>query len=127
MNANDGGVGRTGGFRVKRIYAPVEESDGFRVLVDRLWPRGMSRDRGRIDLWLKEVAPSETLRRRVHGDPSAWPSFVVDYAGELAQEPARSAVAILRERVRQSPVTLLFAARDEARNNAVALKDWLER
>jgi len=116
-----------GRFQVKRVYAPAAPGDGLRVLVDRLWPRGIAKDKARIDLWLKDVAPSDALRRRVHGDPTAWDSFVVDYAHELAAEPARSAAASLREHLRSGPVTLLYAARDEVHNNAVALKRLLEK
>lgn len=113
-------------FRLKRVYAPVERGDGYRVLVDRLWPRGITKAKARVDLWLKEVAPSDALRRRLHGEPTAWDSFVTAYARELEEEPARRAAANLRERLRHGPVTLLYAARDEARNNAVALKSLLD-
>ena len=109
------------------MYAPVAADDGLRVLVDRLWPRGISKDKARIDLWLKDVSPSDALRRRVHADPSKWNEFATAYGRELEQEPARSALATLRAHLRDGPVTLLFAARDEERNNAVALKHWLER
>jgi len=112
---------------VKRVYAPAERRDGLRVLVDRLWPRGISKDKAQIDLWLKDLAPSDALRRRVHADPSAWDAFVIDYAHELQRDPARSAVAELRKRLREGPVTVLYAARDEIHNNAVALKRLLER
>ncbi len=115
------------GFSIKRIYEPAAEGDGFRVLVDRLWPRGISKEKARIDQWLKDIAPSETLRRRFHGDPSKWQEFIAAYDGELKQEPARAAADGLRERLRSRPVTLLYAARDEAHNNAVALKRLLER
>lgn len=114
-------------FRVKRIYEPIDPGDGLRVLVDRLWPRGISKDKAHIDLWLKDVAPSDDLRRRVHADPGAWDAFVIDYAHEIKREPARSAVAGLRKRLREGPVTLLYAARDETHNNAIALKRLLER
>jgi uncharacterized protein YeaO (DUF488 family) len=119
----------TGGrdFRIKRVYAPAAADDGLRVLVDRLWPRGISKDKAGIDFWLKDISPSDALRRRVHADPSKWSEFVAAYGRELAQEPARSAVATLRAHLRDGPVTLLFAARDEERNNAVALKHWLAR
>jgi len=127
MSAKKTSSTTTGRFRVRRVYDPVETSDGCRVLVDRLWPRGMARDKACVDLWLKAVAPSDALRRRTHGDPTAWDTFVAEYAGELEQEPARSAAANLHERLRHGPVTLLYAARDTARNNAVALKNWLER
>jgi uncharacterized protein YeaO (DUF488 family) len=113
--------------RIKRVYAPPEAGDGTRVLVDRLWPRGLSRERAKIDLWLKEIAPSDTLRRRFHGDPSAWDRFKTAYYDELDQAPAQSAVHELHDRLGHGPVTLLFAARDESRNNAVALKEWLDQ
>lgn len=112
---------------VKRVYAAAAESDGARVLVDRLWPRGIAKDKARIELWLKEIAPSDALRHRVHRDPGAWDSFVADYAAELQGPPADSAVTQLREMIARGPVTLLYAARDETRNNAVALKAWLEK
>jgi len=113
-------------FRVKRVYAPAERGDGLRVLVDRLWPRGIAKEKARIDLWLKDVSPSGELRRRVHADPKAWDAFVLDYAHELAREPARSAADELRKRLRKGPVTLLYAARNAEHNNAVALKRLLE-
>jgi uncharacterized protein YeaO (DUF488 family) len=114
-------------FRIKRVYAPNEPGDGLRVLVDRLWPRGISKDKAHIDLWLKDVSPSDALRRRVHADPRAWDAFVLDYAHELEREPASNAAAELRKHLRKGPVTLLYAARNEEHNNAVALKRLLER
>ena len=114
-------------FHVKRIYEPAAADDGLRVLVDRLWPRGISKDKARIDLWLRDLSPSDALRRMVHADPSKWGDFVKAYAGELKQEPAKSAAADLRKHLRSGPVTLLYAARDEEHNNAVALKRLLER
>ena len=112
--------------RIKRVYQPPDPEDGVRVLVDRLWPRGLSREKARIDLWLKEIAPSAALRHRFHGDPTGWEEFRTAYYAELRQPAAQSAVRALIERLRREPVTLLFAARDETRNNAVALKEWLE-
>ena len=114
-------------FRLKRVYAPAEPGDGLRVLVDRLWPRGISKDKAHIDLWLNDVSPSDALRRRVHADPSAWDAFVLDYAHELAHEPARGAADELRKHLRKGPVTLVYAARNEEHNNAVALKRLLQR
>ena len=96
------------------------------MLVDRLWPRGIAKEKARIDLWLKDIAPSDALRRRFHGDSSKWPEFVAAYDSELRREPASTAVASLREHLHSQPVTLLYAARDETHNNAVALKAWLE-
>jgi uncharacterized protein YeaO (DUF488 family) len=115
------------GLRIKRIYEPAAPDDGLRILVDRLWPRGIAKAKAHIDLWLKEVAPSDALRRRFHGNPDKWKDFVAAYSAELAREPAHSAAATLRAHLRAGPVTLLYAARDESHNNAVALKELLQR
>ncbi|MBV1698241.1 MAG: DUF488 family protein [Hyphomicrobiales bacterium] len=114
-------------FNIKRIYEPAAEGDGLRVLVDRLWPRGIAKQKAHIDQWLKDVAPSHELRRRYHDKSAEWKQFVAAYGRELKQEPARGAAASLREQLRHGPVTLLYASRNEAHNNAVALKNWLER
>jgi len=111
---------------IKRVYQPPGNEDGVRVLVDRLWPRGLLRERAQIDLWLKEIAPSDALRRRYHGDPAAWEEFKTAYYAELEQPRTSAAARDLLDRLSREPVTLLFAARDETRNNAVALKEWLE-
>jgi uncharacterized protein YeaO (DUF488 family) len=112
--------------RLKRVYQAPDEKDGTRILVERLWPRGLSRKRAQIDLWLKEIAPSDPLRRRYHNDPAAWQDFKAAYYAELERQPAQSAARDLLDRLRREPVTLLFAARDEEHNNAVALKEWLD-
>jgi len=114
-------------FRIKRVYEPAGKDDGLRVLVDRLWPRGIAKHKAHIDLWLRDLSPSDALRRMVHADPTKWDDFVKAYGRELEQEPARTAFADLRKLPRGRPVTLLYAARDEAHNNAVALKRWLAR
>jgi uncharacterized protein YeaO (DUF488 family) len=111
--------------RLRRIHEPPHPEDGLRVLVDRLWPRGISRASGRVDLWLKEVAPSAALRRRFHRVPEAWDEFRTAYAEELQAPAAQAALDALREAMAKGQVTLLFAARDEARNNAVALAEQL--
>ncbi|WEX76624.1 DUF488 domain-containing protein [Sinorhizobium numidicum] len=113
--------------QLKRIYEAPEAGDGTRILVDRLWPRGIAKDKARIDLWLKDIAPSDALRQRFHGKPENWDEFCSAYAVELEGETAQAAVSDLLERLGEGPVTLLYAARDEQRNNAVALKAWLER
>jgi uncharacterized protein YeaO (DUF488 family) len=113
--------------RVKRAYELSAEDDGLRVLVDRLWPRGLAKDKAHIDQWLKDVAPSDGLRKRFHGNPAKWNEFVGAYGRELAHEPAAAALAYLRALVSKQPVTLLYAARDEIHNNAVALKRLLGR
>ena len=112
--------------RLKRVYELPDAADGVRVLVDRLWPRGLSRERAQIAVWAKEVAPSEALRRRFHGDPTGWEAFKTAYYAELEQTPAQAAARELIDRLTREPVTLLFAARDASRNNAVALKEWLD-
>ncbi len=95
---------------VKRVYDPPEPGDGTRILVDRLWPRGIAKHKAGIDLWLRE-----------------WDAFCAAYEAELHGEAAQAAAKDLRDRLRKGPVTLLYAARDEHRNNAVALKAWLDR
>ena len=110
--------------RVKRIYEPAAADDGFRVLVDRIWPRGVKKTDAAIDLWLKDVAPSPKLRRWFGHDPARWPEFRRRYAAELDQQP--DAMALLRGKARHGTVTLLYAARDPDRNNAVALQSLLE-
>ncbi|WP_189361934.1 DUF488 domain-containing protein [Thermogemmatispora tikiterensis] len=114
--------------RLKRVYEEAMESDGTRVLVERLWPRGLSRERARIDLWLKDVAPSDELRRWFAHDPQKFPEFRRRYEQELRdQETARAALAHLLELARRGPLTLVYSARDSEHNNAVVLRDLLER
>lgn len=111
--------------RVKRVYAPPADTDGLRVLVDALWPRGISWEKSAIDLWIKEVAPSHALRKRIHGDPDRWHLFPPAYRAELAVGSGREALYRLRELAERGPVTLLYAAKDEVCNNAAALADIL--
>lgn len=111
-------------FAVKRIYLPPAAADGSRVLVERLWPRGLSRARAAVDLWLKQAAPSHELRRWFHAAPKArWPEFQRHYRAELQEAP--EALAELRRQA-AGRVSLLFAARDEAHNSAVVLKAILD-
>lgn len=109
--------------RVKRVYAAPAPDDGMRVLVDRLWPRGLARDKARIDLWLKELAPSTELRKWFNHEPAKWAEFQRRYRQELQQQPAALTHAI--ETLGTGPVTLLFAAREERYNDAVALRAFL--
>jgi len=108
----------------KRVYQQAVPEDGYRVLVDRLWPRGVRKDRLRLDEWNKSLAPSSDLRRSFGHDPERWEAFKTAYFAELDRHPA--ATGALAERARNGSVTLLFAARDEVHNNAVALKEYLE-
>ena len=110
--------------RVKRAYEPPSGDDGERVLVDRLWPRGISKERAGIDLWLKEAGPSTELRRWFGHDPSRWEEFRRRYWAELSEKP--DLMRILKEKAGQGVITLVYGARDELHNNAVALKIFLE-
>ncbi|MFA7684832.1 MAG: DUF488 domain-containing protein [Syntrophales bacterium] len=110
--------------RLKRIYDPPADSDGVRVLVDRLWPRGIAKIKARIDHWCKDVAPSGELRRWFGHDPEKWQEFEKRYRSELDNNPALSE---LRELSRKGTITLLYAARDQLHNEAVVLKHILER
>ena len=116
-----------GTIKVKRVYEAPAASDGTRILVDRLWPRGIAKAKAKIDLWLKDIAPSDALRKRFHGHPEDWDEFRKAYAAELKSDETQSAVKELRSFQRKGPVTLLYAARDQEYNNAVALKQWLGR
>jgi len=117
---------KTHSMRIKRVYEPAAEDDGLRILVDRLWPRGLTKAKAAIDLWLKDIAPSDALRRKIHADPEKWSAFVAAYRRELEREPASTAAATLLAHWRTGPVTLLYSSRNETRNNAVVLKEWLE-
>ncbi len=112
-------------FRVKRIYDPPQVSDGLRVLVDRVWPRGMSKERAAVDLWLKELAPSTELRQWFGHQPERWPEFKKRYRAELSHKAAL--LVELQRRAREGVVTLLFSAQDTDRNNAVALLELLRQ
>ena len=118
--------------RLKRAYAPPSPEDGMRVLVDRLWPRGVTKESLALDEWAKDVAPSTELRKAWHGDPLAhepdrFAAFAASYRDELAQDPARSALAELAGRVKFAgrPLTLVFGAKDLAHNHVVVLRDAL--
>ncbi len=111
--------------QIKRAYDPPKSSDGTRILVDRLWPRGLTKEKLKLDRWMKEIAPSNQLRKWIHGDPSKWDEFEQRYFKELAAHA--DLVAELRALGRSGTLTLVYAARDETRNNALALKRYLER
>lgn len=110
--------------RIKRVYEAAAPTDGRRFLVDRLWPRGFTRDSLAMEAWLKDVAPSNELRRFSGHDPERWPEFRRRYREELDQAPA--ALTPLLTAARAGDVTLLYAARDTERNNAVALREYLQ-
>src|SRR5690242_20762987 len=110
--------------QLKGAYEPPARKDGFRILVDRIWPRGTSKDSARIDLWLKDIAPTAALRNWFGHDPEKWSEFRKRYFRELEKNP--DAVAQLEAQLRRDSVTLVFGAKDEQHNNAVALKEYLE-
>ena len=105
----------------KRIYDLPSEADGLRVLVDRLWPRGLSLERARIDQWLKEIAPSHELRKWFRHEPDKWQEFATRYRDELRDRPEQ--IQQLLDAARAGPLTLLYAARDRERNQALILRD----
>ncbi len=119
--------GQTGGveIRVKRVYEQPASTDGFRVLVDRLWPRGLSKERAEVDLWDKDVAPSSELRKAFHHEGMAWPDFEKAYRAEIGDGAALGA---LREKLAShDTVTLLYATHDDEHNHALLLRAALER
>ena len=112
--------------KIKRAYDPADADDGLRVLVDRLWPRGLTRDAAKIDHWLKDIAPSGELRGWFGHDPERWAEFRKRYRAELvANKPAVAELHQLAKGAKS--LTLLFAAKDAAHNNAVVLKEYLQK
>jgi uncharacterized protein YeaO (DUF488 family) len=111
--------------KLKRIYEESAAKDGCRVLVDRVWPRGISKEKARLDFWMKDIAPSSALRKRFGHDPARWPEFVSRYFREL--DSRQDLVQELRDLAAKGTLTLVYAARDQEHNNAEALKDYLEK
>jgi uncharacterized protein YeaO (DUF488 family) len=111
--------------RIKRAYEAPSADDGTRVLIDRLWPRGIGKAEGAVDHWMKEIAPSTELRKWFGHDPARWEEFQRRYRSELKDH--RDELDRLRELARRGVVTLVYAARDELRNDAVVLRDLLTR
>lgn len=109
--------------QVKRIYEPASKSDGFRVLVDRLWPRGLSKSDVKLDLWLADLGPSTSLRQWFKHDPTRWVEFQRRYHAELKEKTAL--LLAIKERAKTRTVTLLYSAKDERHNQAVALQSFL--
>lgn len=110
--------------RIKRVYDAPSPEDGLRVLVERLWPRGVTRDMARLDLWLKEIAPSTELRKWFAHDPGKWEGFMERYEKELREKS--DLVRSLAEKGRITPVTLVYSAHDARHNSAIVLKKVLE-
>jgi uncharacterized protein YeaO (DUF488 family) len=110
--------------QLKRAYEPAQKQDGVRLLVERLWPRGLTKEKAAIDEWFKDVAPSPELRKWYGHDPAKWEAFRKRYLAELRGNA--EAVDRLRKRVKEGPVTFIYAAKDEKRNSALLLKKFLE-
>lgn len=109
----------------KRVYEPAAKSDGFRVLVDRLWPRGLAKSDAKLDLWLPDLGPSTALRKWFNHDPAQWTEFCRRYRDELKEKTAL--LATIKEQAKTRSVTLLYSAKDERHNQAVALQSFLLR
>jgi uncharacterized protein YeaO (DUF488 family) len=109
--------------RAKRAYDPAEDGDGYRVLIDHIWPRGVSRERAKLDEWARELAPSDELRTWFDHDPVRFAEFRARYRDELAHQSER--LEELRRRARKGPLTIVYAARDREHNNAVVLSELL--
>ena len=108
--------------KIKRVYEKPEKGDGFRILVDRLWPRGLTKEKAALDLWLKEIAPSTELRKWFGHDPEKWDDFQKKYRKELKEN--KEVVSTLKEHLKE-PVSLLYGAKDEEHNEALVLKNYL--
>ena len=109
--------------RLKRVYEAPLPDDGQRILVERLWPRGVTKEKAAIDLWMKEIAPSTELRKWFHHSPDRWEEFRHRYIAELKERP--DLLSELKHHMQSGPVTLIFSARDEDRNSAVELKEFI--
>ena len=110
---------------IKRVYEPPAKEDGKRILVDRLWPRGLTKEKAAIDLWLKDIAPSAALRKWFAHDPGKWQEFQKRYHKELKEN--KGAVSIVKEEAKNKTVTLVYGAKDEVHNDAVVLKEFLSK
>ena len=113
--------------KIKRIYEPKDENDGYRVLIDRLWPRGISKEKVDIDQWAKSIAPSTELRKEFHHDPTLMNKFKEKYINELNyNEFSDEFTDCIKEKLEYGNVTLIYAAKSQTSNNAVILKEWLK-
>ena len=110
--------------KIKRVYEKPQKEDGTRVLVDRLWPRGLTKEKAAVNLWLKEIAPSTALRKWFGHDPGKWTAFQKRYRQEIKKN--KEQVAILNEQLMKGNVTLVYGAKDEEHNEALVLRDWLQ-
>jgi uncharacterized protein YeaO (DUF488 family) len=110
--------------KIKRAYEQPNKDDGVRILVDRLWPRGLTKDKASVDLWLKDIAPSTELRKWFAHDPDKWKRFHGRYETEIRHKP--DLIKVLKQKVSEGTITLVYGARDEKHNEAMVLKRFLE-
>ena len=110
--------------RIKRAYQQPDDQDGTRILVDRLWPRGLKKDKAKIDLWLKDIAPSTELRKWFAHDPKKWATFQTRYLRELEKNTEQ--LSLLKNEADKGPITLVFGAKDEEHNEAILLQRLLK-
>lgn len=111
--------------RIKRVYEEPAKEDGFRVLIDRLWARGLTKEKARVDLWLKDIAPSDALRKWYHHDPEKWVEFKRKYFSELKDK--KEFLDLIQNKAKKETVTLLFGSKEEKFNNAQALKEYFQQ
>ena len=109
--------------KIKRVYEKPDKTDGFRILVDRLWPRGLTKEKAAADLWLKDIAPSTELRKWFNHEPEKWKEFIKKYLVELKEN--KEPVSLLKECVKKGPVTLIYGARDQEHNEALIIKNFI--
>lgn len=110
---------------IKRVYEKPSDDDGFRILVDRLWPRGLTNEKAAVGLWLKEIAPTTELRKWFDHDPEKWPEFQTKYLKEIKEN--KESLAILKEKMNQGKVTILYGAKDEQHNEARVLMEFVNK
>lgn len=116
---------RSMNIKIKRVYEQPEKKDGQRILVDRLWPRGLTKEKAAVDLWLKEIAPSTELRKWFDHDPEKWQRFRRRYETEIRKK--EDLIQVLKQKAQSGTITLIYGARDEKHNEALVLKQFIER
>ena len=110
--------------KIKRAYEPIAKSDGFRILVDRLWPRGIKKEDAHVDIWLKDIAPSNELRKWFNHEPEKWAGFRKKYLAELQSSPVTA--ELLEQVKKHTTITLVYSAKDEQHSQAIVIKEFLE-
>ncbi len=109
--------------KTKRVYEHADKNDGYRILVDRIWPRGLTKEKAKIDLWLKDIAPSNELRKWFNHEPEKWLEFKKRYCNELTTK--QEYIQVIHEKAQKHSVTLVYGAKDEEHNNAIVLQEYL--